>query len=410
MPNVFLFDLDMTLVDSSALAQLRRNQLWREVRSNMHLIRSFPALGSLAPHELPARLKQAGHKVGIVTSSPNWYAEAVVAQFRIPHDVLISYGDTENHKPNPDPLLEALKRLGVAPSPAVFYIGDDVGDVEASYHAGITSIGVRWGPTSIFELASAAPDIFIGKPSTLLRTDTLDRRGYAGECMTAGMSFAQHWGSLLTCGGTPTVYALGRYFTASDPRHAASALSAAVLTLKNSDNPASVLGRAVGLAIQGLDWVPEYIVPVPPKPSQERHRFQKMLDAARDHLPDDVEIVLDGLRCIKEVEGYKRMSPLDREDAIRGAFVGKYTWGEAKILVLDDVYTTGGTTNECVRILKTDGAGEIRVLALAKDQRTFVRKTCSACGRSMRIRNNSSGVKFWGCSGYPHSCQNTENL
>lgn len=37
MPGVFLFDLDMTLVDSSALAQMRRFQMWDNVRQNMHL-------------------------------------------------------------------------------------------------------------------------------------------------------------------------------------------------------------------------------------------------------------------------------------------------------------------------------------------------------------------------------------
>jgi ssDNA-binding Zn-finger/Zn-ribbon topoisomerase 1 len=50
-------------------------------------------------------------------------------------------------------------------------------------------------------------------------------------------------------------------------------------------------------------------------------------------------------------------------------------------------------------------------MALAKDQRTFSRKTCSACGRSMKIRTNSTtGVRFWGCSGFPNSCQNTEDV
>lgn len=47
MPRVFLFDLDMTLVDSSALAQMRRFQIWEEVRRNMNLIRPFPPKGVL---------------------------------------------------------------------------------------------------------------------------------------------------------------------------------------------------------------------------------------------------------------------------------------------------------------------------------------------------------------------------
>ena len=411
MPGVFLFDLDMTLVDSSALAQLRRHQMWPAVQSNMHLIRPFPPQGSVSPHELPAKLREDGHIVGVVTSSPELYATAVLRQFRIPYDVLVSYGDTTNHKPNPDPLQEALRRLGVQASAQIFYIGDDVGDVEASYHAGLMSVAVQWGPASIFELASAAPDIFIGKPTTLLRRDRLAGRGYIGEAFTSGSPFHAHWGSVLHCDEGPAVYALGRYFTASDPRHATSALSAAVLALKNNDGPGEVFGECVGRAIDSLDWTPDYIVPVPMKPSQQRNRFEKLLEFARDHIDEDTEITLDGLNCVKEIEGYKQMNPLERAEAIKGAFKTRYTWRGAKILLLDDVYTTGGTSGECVRVLRADGAGDVRIMALAKDQRTFSRKTCPACGSSMKIWvNHTTGAKFWGCSGYPEQCQNTEDF
>lgn len=284
-------------------------------------------------------------------------------------------------------------------------------DVEAAYHAGLASVAVKWGPTSIFELGSAAPDIFISKPSTLLRTDRLGGRAYIGEALTSSWAFYDHWGSVLHCDDDPTVYALGRYFTASDPRHAASALSAAVLSLKNDDTKAPVLGEAVGRAIDGLDWVPDYVIPVPMKPSQDRNRFERVLNTASEFFDSDIEVALDGLRCVKEVENYKQMNPLERAEAIAGAFASDYKWNGSKLLLVDDVYTTGGTTNECVRALKANGAGEIRVMALAKDQRTFAHKNCSVCGRSMRVRTNSSNnVKFWGCSGYPDHCQNTESF
>ena len=37
------------------------------------------------------------------------------------------------------------------------------------------------------------------------------------------------------------------------------------------------------------------------------------------------------------------------------------------ILLIDDIYTTGATLNECARILKEGGAGNIDVLTIAKD-------------------------------------------
>ncbi|SKA41328.1 Phosphoribosyl transferase domain-containing protein [Enhydrobacter aerosaccus] len=166
------------------------------------------------------------------------------------------------------------------------------------------------------------------------------------------------------------------------------------------------MGRAIG----SLDWTPEYIVPVPMKPSQARNRFEQLLQFGANHFDEDIEVALDGLGCIKEIENYKQKNPLERAEAIKGAFTSDFTWNGAKILLIDDVHTTGGTTNECVRVLTANGAGEVRVMTLAKDQRVFARKTCPACSRSMKIRvNHTTNVKFWGCSGYPTYCQNTED-
>ncbi len=411
MTKTFLFDLDMTLVDTSALATLRKTQQWHLVAANMHLVRAFRALpGGVAPHEMPAALSMAGHRVGIVTSSPRPYAEEITRLFRIPYDVLVCYEDTADHKPDPAPLLKALSRLGVAAGADVHYVGDDVGDVEASYHAGIVSVGVGWSPTSPFEFSSAAPDIFVGRPSTLLRTDRLGSLPYVGESLAAGRPYYGHWGSILRCDDGPGVYALGRYFTTSDPRHAGSRLSEAVLRLKEDDGPAEALGRALGKAVDRLDWTPDIVVPVPPKPSQARNRFAALLGVAAPHKPDEVAVERDGLRCTREVEGYKALGPLERREAVKGAFESEFTWGRAKILLVDDVYTTGGTTAACAEALLGDGASEVRIMALAKDQRTFARKVCPACGRTMRVRISGVGVKFWGCSGYPDACRNTEDL
>ena len=59
-------------------------------------------------------------------------------------DVLVGAEDTERHKPDPDPLLEALRRLEAAPSDAV-YVGDSPFDIRAAKAAGVGAIAVGWG-------------------------------------------------------------------------------------------------------------------------------------------------------------------------------------------------------------------------------------------------------------------------
>ncbi len=53
--------------------------------------------------------------------------------------VIISYEDTTDHKPHPEPLFLAAKRLGVQPEEAV-YIGDVENDVKAAKAAGMRVI------------------------------------------------------------------------------------------------------------------------------------------------------------------------------------------------------------------------------------------------------------------------------
>lgn len=233
----FLFDLDDTLVDSSALLQARRSQAWAQVNANLGQVRAF-ITPSFPAHELPARLKQKGATVGIVTSSPKWYADAIIGRFGIAADVVITYGDTTEHKPDPAPLKAALSALGVVEDAC--YVGDSPDDIEASHHAKIASIGAGWGIRDLEEFSRSAPDLNIYDPAILLN-DAFDPFSYVGVVRSYATSVPTlHAGSVLQCGGTPVRYALGRYFATGDERHASSKLSANILALKENDSVADV--------------------------------------------------------------------------------------------------------------------------------------------------------------------------
>jgi hypothetical protein len=112
-----LIDLDQTLVETSALAELRSQRKWVQAYQALHLTTLFPGLQDVRNH--PAL------SLGIVTTSPRPYAERLVAYHRYRIRVVVAYHDVSRQKPFPDPLLKAAEQLGI-PVARCFHIGIDL--------------------------------------------------------------------------------------------------------------------------------------------------------------------------------------------------------------------------------------------------------------------------------------------
>jgi pyrophosphatase PpaX len=134
-----------------------------------------PLHAELQPFErmlalLPA-LRERGHRLGIVTAKRRETVE--LAFRRIPAlrdltDVLVGADDTERHKPEPDPLLEALARLAATPEQAA-YVGDSPFDVRAAKAGGLLAVAVAWGGIHDTEaLLAEDPDVLVHDPQELL--------------------------------------------------------------------------------------------------------------------------------------------------------------------------------------------------------------------------------------------------
>ena len=63
------------------------------------------------------------------------------------------------------------------------------------------------------------------------------------------------------------------------------------------------------------------------------------------------------------------MHKIERKKNIKNAYkvVNQQKIKDKKIILLDDIYTTGATANECSKVLKQSGAKEILVVTIAKD-------------------------------------------
>ena len=121
--------------------------------------------------ELLAELRRRGHRLGIVTAKR--VATVQLAFERIPllrelTHVLVGHEDTERHKPDPDPVLEALRRLGELAEDTI-YVGDSPFDIRAGKAAGAGTIAVGWGGIHPDErLLAEEPDALVQSPEEIL--------------------------------------------------------------------------------------------------------------------------------------------------------------------------------------------------------------------------------------------------
>lgn len=99
-----------------------------------------------------AKLKELGCIMAIVTSKRRMIATRGLKLFDFEKyfSVIVALEDTEKHKPDGAPILEALKRLDVDGNQAVM-IGDSIYDIECAKNAGIKSILVKWSMADGFQ-------------------------------------------------------------------------------------------------------------------------------------------------------------------------------------------------------------------------------------------------------------------
>jgi len=113
-----------------------------------------------------------------------------------------------------------------------------------------------------------------------------------------------------------------------------------------------------------------YMVPVPLHPRRLRKRgFNQALVLARI-LSRTYHIPLDRGNLVRTrwTQSQVGLSERERKDNVRGAFAVLHSARIAKrtILLLDDIYTSGSTVDECSKVLINAGARKVDILTLAR--------------------------------------------
>lgn len=359
--RLVVFDLDGTLVDSTALDQLRRDARitrdWGAVRHALPGVRPLRAWGGIAPHQLPGLFRESGYRVAILSRAPRWYVDAIVEEFAIETDE-IEAGCGSNKMAG---LGRVIRRAGLSEA-ETWVFGDDEADFRAADNLGCWHFGNLWASRTAS--AGVAPDVAWFDAAALLESegDWLDLR-YVGELPDPAEA-AWHRGSLLPFGDGGV--ALGRYYKARHRRHH-DRLSQSVLEAKDTGATHPVLEAAFSesLAHLGASVQVDVVASIPPR-SGEVDRFARYRHLACDALGarDDVCI-----RVLQEVpKHYKSLARQEKQALRPGRFAIDDDLSRATVLLIDDVVTTGSTLGAMSDAVAEAGASRIVPFAWAVAQ------------------------------------------
>ncbi len=204
---VVLFDLDGTVVDSGPIILASMRHAMREVLGQEfadeellqavggpgleaqmavfapdqadELVRVYRAHNEPLHEELEAcvgmtdvlvRLREEGRRLGVVTAKRRSTVELAFARVPLGHlfEIVVGGDETERHKPDPEPLLVAARRLRVSPRECA-YVGDSPFDMRAARAAEMHGIAVTWGRIhDRHRLEAEEPDAIVDSPEELL--------------------------------------------------------------------------------------------------------------------------------------------------------------------------------------------------------------------------------------------------
>lgn len=116
----------------------------------------------------------------------------------------------------------------------------------------------------------------------------------------------------------------------------------------------------------------DYIISVPLHKIKLRKRGYNQSKLIAKYIEKNINIsYIESLIRVQNTKKQSNLSKYSRQKNLENAFdiksnkVARLIEGK-KILIIDDIFTTGATANECSKVLKFHGANEVFVLTLAR--------------------------------------------
>ena len=142
-----------------------------EIGKRIHSIDALPEM-----RELVAKLHGMGFRLGILTSN----SEANVGAFLKNHNLEVFDFIKSSSKllGKASVLRRLMKEFRIQPR-EIFFIGDELRDIDAAQETGVHIAAVTWGYNSREVLSAASPDYLIMRPSEII--DLLESLPHKGE-------------------------------------------------------------------------------------------------------------------------------------------------------------------------------------------------------------------------------------
>jgi len=120
------------------------------------------------------------------------------------------------------------------------------------------------------------------------------------------------------------------------------------------------------------DWIEslhvQQLIPVPLSRRKQRQRGFNQAALLAEKIAEGLSLPVNtrGLRRIHSTAPQKKLGKYERGENLKHAFVAdaRYLQGVRRVLLIDDIYTTGSTVNYCAGALKQAGIEKVWFLTL----------------------------------------------
>jgi len=317
------FALENTLIDTSYFDEAIGQEEWGFILRNINKSKVMEGMGPLFK-----LAKDSGIKTAVVTNLPTRVAKKILYHSSVNVDILIGLHDVTQPKPSSEGILKICKKLGVRAS-ELLYIGDSECDYLAAHDAKAPFIGVSWASINAETKLQSPEEISIFVENQICQNSLGERET---PLLREGNSFfAGYYGDNLRTdvldfkNGNKSAIARWTNYIG----HRSSALPRVDIIVRALGHSEILVQKNTSLDLFSIRLSQTLRAQYEPSLLKKRHANEKSTNLNRAQRLAQIE----GLYIVNSENSASKLT------------------GSQTFLIVDDVVTTGATTNDITRAL-----------------------------------------------------------